>query len=420
LSQIDPFAQIDYSLVSSPAVFKSHINMDLKGTVYPVGNHTDPPFVPAPFGLPNKIDSMLYLGVSNYFLKSATLAYYRAGVFNITISKDLATAFNLTTAILQDFVPEIALHCQTACPVLLKLTATSPPVVNLQSDTCGLWITGSVEVFAVLPNSTIQYIFTGNLRVPRHLFIRLKVIQLSQPCRDLNDTDDKEAIRAVLSLHSGNKYQRQFDSNQTEADHLNTSEEAPVLPAALCCWLLSGLTGGEFSVLHFKEGSDPNNQCLLSVQLKANPGLKVRITQKGLEYAKKVGVEILKENMEQEQFPDLIGYERFGLGNVHYNISRIRVTAVEFPNVSISLIPRSGVKLVIRNASLTINMNWNIRTWMFFLHDFFIKYLKKPIHRRLAANSCPNIRSGIQMIAKDFQSLNGESPVMSFLSASDL
>ncbi|XP_021242134.1 BPI fold-containing family C protein-like [Numida meleagris] len=163
LSQIDAFAQIDYSLVSSPAVFKSHINLDLKGTIYPVGNHTDPPFVPAPFGLPNKGDSMLYLGVSNYFLKSATLAYYRAGIFNITISKDIATAFNLTTAILKDFVPEIALHCQTVCPVILKLMATSPPAVSLQSDTCSLWITGSVEVFAVLPNSTIQYIFAGNL-----------------------------------------------------------------------------------------------------------------------------------------------------------------------------------------------------------------------------------------------------------------
>ncbi|XP_042745879.1 BPI fold-containing family C protein-like [Lagopus leucura] len=163
LSQIDAFAQIDYSLVSSPAVFKSHINLDLKGTVYPVGNHTDPPFVPAPFGLPNEGDSMLYLGVSSYFLESATLAYYRAGVFNITISKDLATTFNLTTAMLKDFVPELALHCPTACPVLLKLMATSPPVVSLQSDTCRLWITGSVEVFAVLPNSTIQYIFTGNL-----------------------------------------------------------------------------------------------------------------------------------------------------------------------------------------------------------------------------------------------------------------
>ncbi|XP_050565459.1 BPI fold-containing family C protein-like [Cygnus atratus] len=163
LSQIDAFAQIDYSLVSSPAVLKSHINLDLKGTVYPVGNHTDPPFVPAPFGLSNRGDSMLYLGVSNYFLKSASLAYYRAGAFNITISKELAATFNLNTAILKDFVPEITLHYVTACPVLLKLMATSPAVVSLQADRCSLQISGCVEVFAVLPNSTSQHIFTGNL-----------------------------------------------------------------------------------------------------------------------------------------------------------------------------------------------------------------------------------------------------------------
>ncbi|XP_009946078.1 PREDICTED: BPI fold-containing family C protein-like, partial [Leptosomus discolor] len=163
LSQIDAFAQIDYSLVSSPAVFKSHINLDLKGTVYPVGNHTDPPFVPAPFALPNQGDSMLNLGVSSYFLKSASLAYYRAGAFNITISKELATTFNLNTTLFKDFVPEIALSYMTACPVLLKLMATSPPAVSLNADKCMLQITGCVEVFAVLPNSTTQYIFTGNL-----------------------------------------------------------------------------------------------------------------------------------------------------------------------------------------------------------------------------------------------------------------
>ncbi|KAK4832468.1 hypothetical protein QYF61_023515, partial [Mycteria americana] len=145
LSQIDAFAQIDYSLVSSPAVFKSHINLDLKGTVYPAGNHTDPPFVPAPFALSNQGDSMLYLGVSSYFLKSASLAYYRAGAFNITVSK------------------EIALSYITACPVLLKLMATSPPAVSLNADRCILHITGRVEVFAVLPNSATQFIFTGNL-----------------------------------------------------------------------------------------------------------------------------------------------------------------------------------------------------------------------------------------------------------------
>ncbi|NWT92324.1 BPIFC protein, partial [Urocynchramus pylzowi] len=63
--------------------------------------------------------------------------------------------------------------------------------------------------------------------------------------------------------------------------------------------------------------------------------------------------------------PDLTGHEKFGLGNVKYNISRIRVTAVELPSASISLLPGSGIKLVIGNASLTIDMNWNIRTWIF-------------------------------------------------------
>ncbi|XP_009075367.1 PREDICTED: BPI fold-containing family C protein-like, partial [Acanthisitta chloris] len=163
LSQIDAFAQVDYSLVSSPSVFKSHINLDLKGTVYPVGNHTDPPFVPAPFALPNQSDSMIYLGVSNYFLKTASLAYYRAGAFNITICKELATAFNLNTSLLKYFVSEIALSYTAACPVLLKLMATSPPAVSLNAGRCILQIDGWIEVFAVLPNSTTQSIFTGNL-----------------------------------------------------------------------------------------------------------------------------------------------------------------------------------------------------------------------------------------------------------------
>ncbi|KFV55682.1 BPI fold-containing family C protein, partial [Tyto alba] len=159
LNQIDAFAQIDYSLVSSPVVFKSHINLDLKGTVYPVGNHIDPPFVPAPFDLPNQGDSMLYLGVSSYFLKSASLAYYRAGAFNITISEEVS----IISIFFLFEIPQIALSYITACPVLLKLLATSPPAVSLNAGRCILQITGWVEVFAVLPNSTTQYIFAGNL-----------------------------------------------------------------------------------------------------------------------------------------------------------------------------------------------------------------------------------------------------------------
>ncbi|KAM7055763.1 LOW QUALITY PROTEIN: BPI fold-containing family C protein-like [Acridotheres tristis] len=140
----DTFAQVDCSLVSSSAVFQPHVNLDLKGAVYPVGNHTDLPFVPAPFAPPNQSDSTIYLGVSN-FPESPSLAYYRAGAFNITISEEIAQSYT------------------AAGPVLLRLMATSPAAVSLNAGRCVLQITGCVEVFAVLPNSTTQYIFAGNL-----------------------------------------------------------------------------------------------------------------------------------------------------------------------------------------------------------------------------------------------------------------
>ncbi|KAM4784312.1 LOW QUALITY PROTEIN: BPI fold-containing family C protein-like [Cyanocitta cristata] len=192
LSQIDAFAQVDYFLVSSPAVFKSHINLDLKGTVYPVGNHTDPPFAPAPFALPNQGDSMIYLGVSNYFLKSASLAYYRAGAFNITISKEIARSYAAAGA------------------VLPRLMAASPPAVSLNADRCVLQITGCVQVVAVLPNSTTQYVFAGNLTASTRanltvskqkliISLLLKRFQFSLLHSSLGFPDQKSLVENFLS-----------------------------------------------------------------------------------------------------------------------------------------------------------------------------------------------------------------------------
>ncbi|XP_048156675.1 BPI fold-containing family C protein-like, partial [Corvus hawaiiensis] len=210
LSQIDAFAQVDYSLVSSPAVFKSHINLDLKGTVYPAGNHTDPPFAPAPFALPNQGDSMIYLGVSNYFLKSASLAYYRAGAFNISISKELDSTFNLNASLLRCFVSEIAQSYAAASAVLLRLMATSPPAVSLNADRCVLQITGCVEMVAVLPNSTTQYVFAGNLTASTRanltiskqkliISLLLKRFQFSLLHSSLGFPDQKSLVENFLS-----------------------------------------------------------------------------------------------------------------------------------------------------------------------------------------------------------------------------
>lgn len=60
-------------------------------------------------------------------------------------------------------------------------------------------------------------------------------------------------------------------------------------------------------------------------------------------------------------------YQLFLFSPLSPSCARIHITAIEFPSASISLIPGTGIKLVIGNASLTIDMNWNIRTWMLYV-----------------------------------------------------
>uniref|UniRef100_A0A8C0H156 Bactericidal permeability-increasing protein n=1 Tax=Chelonoidis abingdonii TaxID=106734 RepID=A0A8C0H156_CHEAB len=172
-TQIDAFAQIDYSLVNSPGVFQSFIDLDLKGAIYPVGNWTDLAFVPAPFILPDKSDSMLYFGISEYFFKSASLAYYTSGAFNITMIEE--TLFLCLETL------QIAKYYVEARPAMMHLRAAAPPVVSLQTDTFSLEICASMEVLAVLPDSTTQSIFTVNIvstmdqRITFHLGVKISL-----------------------------------------------------------------------------------------------------------------------------------------------------------------------------------------------------------------------------------------------------
>uniref|UniRef100_A0A4X1SW60 Bactericidal permeability-increasing protein n=1 Tax=Sus scrofa TaxID=9823 RepID=A0A4X1SW60_PIG len=86
ITKIDNYTLLDYSLISSPDITENYIELYLKGVFYPLGNLTDPPFSSVPFVLPDRSDSMLYIGISEYFFKSASYAYFTAGAFNITLS----------------------------------------------------------------------------------------------------------------------------------------------------------------------------------------------------------------------------------------------------------------------------------------------------------------------------------------------
>ncbi|NWX23246.1 BPIFC protein, partial [Aegotheles bennettii] len=176
---IDDLAEVDYSLNSLPAVFRSFIDLDLKGIVYPAGNYTGPPYAAAPFTIPAQSDSMLYLAFSEYFFQTSSFAYYTAGAFNITIAEEVRAGklicfltffflqtcsyYNISTEIFGSIIPEVAKYSVTPYPVMMKLMATEIPIISLEQDSFTVEIQGSMEVFAVLPDSTTQSLFTMNV-----------------------------------------------------------------------------------------------------------------------------------------------------------------------------------------------------------------------------------------------------------------
>ncbi|NXW94529.1 BPIFC protein, partial [Alopecoenas beccarii] len=177
---IDDLAEVDYSLNSLPAVFQPFIDLDLKGIVYAAGNYTGPPYVAAPFAIPDQSDSMLYLAFSEYFFQTSSFAYYTAGAFNITITEEITSGkliyflthffflqtciyFNISTEIFGSIIPEVAKYSVIPYPVMLKLMATEVPIISLEEDSFTVEIQGSMEVFAVLPDSTTQSLFTMNI-----------------------------------------------------------------------------------------------------------------------------------------------------------------------------------------------------------------------------------------------------------------
>uniref|UniRef100_A0A8C9BIH3 Bactericidal permeability-increasing protein n=1 Tax=Phocoena sinus TaxID=42100 RepID=A0A8C9BIH3_PHOSS len=88
LRSIDNYTLLDYSLISSPEITENYIDLNLKGVFYPLENLTDPPFSSVPFVLPEHSDSMIYIGISEYFFKSASYAYFTAGAFNVTLTTE--------------------------------------------------------------------------------------------------------------------------------------------------------------------------------------------------------------------------------------------------------------------------------------------------------------------------------------------
>ncbi|XP_035200050.1 lipopolysaccharide-binding protein-like [Oxyura jamaicensis] len=154
--QLDPFAAIDLSLLSRPAITAEHGDVSLKGEFFGVGRRWQSPFSPKPVGLPEAHEPMLLLAVTDFVANSAAFVYFTAGALRRNISGDaLPRRFpiQLRTKSLGVFSPQLQEHFPDL-PMELHLSARQQPLLSCRPDALHGTLFGSAEAFVVLPNAT--------------------------------------------------------------------------------------------------------------------------------------------------------------------------------------------------------------------------------------------------------------------------
>ncbi|XP_053099201.1 bactericidal permeability-increasing protein-like [Hemicordylus capensis] len=94
-----------------------------------------------------------------------------------------------------------------------------------------------------------------------------------------------------------------------------------------------------------------------------NTGLKVQVTQKGLEYGGQFVVELLKSVLMKEKIQDINGsYQVPLVGNAQYSVWGLHVSQIQEHNSTVGFAEGTGVSLGIRDAQVLLKGHWRLTT----------------------------------------------------------
>ncbi|XP_030633344.1 bactericidal permeability-increasing protein-like [Chanos chanos] len=111
---------------------------------------------------------------------------------------------------------------------------------------------------------------------------------------------------------------------------------------------------------------------LLPASQSTNAGVKVRLTQKALEYGRQIGITVLQQKLKTIKVPDFSGPTgRRRIGKVKYDLTELQVVSVGLPKSAVRLVPGTSVKFSIRNAFIKMHGNWRVKYMLVGGNGFF-------------------------------------------------
>ncbi|MEQ2285719.1 hypothetical protein AMECASPLE_034852, partial [Ameca splendens] len=101
---------------------------------------------------------------------------------------------------------------------------------------------------------------------------------------------------------------------------------------------------------------------ITSTTLSTNPGVTVRLTDKGLQYGKQLGIAALQKELQSVHIPDFSGTKRVSpIGKVTYSLTNMRLVNTGLPRSAVNLVPGTGVRLTIGNAFMNLHGDWRVK-----------------------------------------------------------
>ncbi|XP_053309055.1 bactericidal permeability-increasing protein-like [Spea bombifrons] len=159
---VDSVSFLEFPLVGLPLITEGTIDFFVKGQFAGHSQHWDFPEHPEKLVLPDIDSRMFLLALSQFTANSAGYVHYKSGILERNITDDeipKGSPLRLNTRSLSIFVPELLTRFPDSPPLLLHVSARSPPVVSCQPDLLTLETSMDIRLFAMYPEQPPTPIF---------------------------------------------------------------------------------------------------------------------------------------------------------------------------------------------------------------------------------------------------------------------
>ncbi|XP_069099779.1 BPI fold-containing family C protein-like [Pleurodeles waltl] len=103
--------------------------------------------------------------------------------------------------------------------------------------------------------------------------------------------------------------------------------------------------------------------CQAAWSMKGNPGVKVQVSQKGMEYATHTAIRFLEPMLTSLQIGDMHGKANIKV-DVDYEVTDIKITEFNISDASVTFIPGIGIHMSIYNSHAKLSNKWKINSWV--------------------------------------------------------